>query len=404
MASPLLLAIAIFLLVEPAVGPAPVLGSPFNGAASIATTSPFPGVNGTCLSSATAAAVRVPSSTRVALVQPVFTSTPYSQYKYGSFYAFFSKYLHTPGNITSDLGLLNTSLTSAMKYYQGWGQSYSLFQFISSRAAADCGLVVGRNVRVVTDVNVSDGALFGFGGVRAYDVVIVGFSEYVTAQEYSQLERFVASGGRLAVISSDDFEVKVAYSQRTGSEAFVLGHGYAFNGKTAWHSVDNAWEAQDTNWFGSSKCCFYSIQYHGAQVNGSTQLGSRLRTAFGDTLFAGYSSHEENAVRNLTDTKVVATFGIQGSSVVAAYIHGYGLGTVVCLCVFGTDIIGSDPSAQYFLVLAAALEDPGGVLNRQPSPQPPGLPEAVLAAMTLSAAGGIVALYVVRRRLRSRDL
>ena len=53
----------------------------------------------------------VPTNLSVAVVKPVLTSTPYSQYPYGSFYAFFKKYDGSVGKINSNLGWLRTSVT-----------------------------------------------------------------------------------------------------------------------------------------------------------------------------------------------------------------------------------------------------------------------------------------------------
>src|ERR1039457_1024408 len=43
---------------------------------------------------------RTISSLRIAVVQPILTSTPYSQYDSGSFYAFYAKELGVTANVT----------------------------------------------------------------------------------------------------------------------------------------------------------------------------------------------------------------------------------------------------------------------------------------------------------------
>src|SRR5712664_4438508 len=101
---------------------------------------------------------------RVAVVKPVFTATAYS-----SFYAFYTKYLNTPKDqiITSDLQLLNTTLVDSWGWSDGWRQ------FLSSNAARVSGLVLEKNLTVLTDVSVDSGKLVYENGTRRFDVVIL---------------------------------------------------------------------------------------------------------------------------------------------------------------------------------------------------------------------------------------
>ncbi len=84
-------------------------------------------------------------SARVAVVEPVFTTTAYS--------SFYSKYAHTPMGvlIKKDLGLLNTTLR------EGWGFSSSLYSFVTSSLAKRAGLSVGNNTWIISDVDVNNG-------------------------------------------------------------------------------------------------------------------------------------------------------------------------------------------------------------------------------------------------------
>src|SRR5437899_7598067 len=113
---------------------------------------------------------------KIAAVEPVFTTTAYS-----SFYSFYSKYAtrNLNGTIKTDLNLLNASIV------QGWGWSDALRRFLTSTTAGDqYDIVFGRNLSFITEVNVTQGALFRADGTRNYDVLILGFTEYVTVQEY----------------------------------------------------------------------------------------------------------------------------------------------------------------------------------------------------------------------------
>ena len=125
------------------------------------------------------------SRLRIALIQPVLTSTPYSQYDTGSFYAFYAieaRYNLVATNVTTNLDLLSTNVSSGYGYNQGWGLSYGEYQFFTSQAAVNCGLQVGKNVQVLTDMDVADGALFSpQNNASRFDVVVLPFSEYVEA-------------------------------------------------------------------------------------------------------------------------------------------------------------------------------------------------------------------------------
>jgi hypothetical protein len=132
---------------------------------------------------------------KIGIVDPTFTATPYSLYPSASFYGFYHKYAGVKGPVTSDLGMLNTSLTYGWGNSGGWGFTWSLYTFLASAAAQKCGLLLGKNLNVITDIDIHNGVLFSSNGSRNFDTLIVGFSEYVTAQEQVAYEAFVASGG-----------------------------------------------------------------------------------------------------------------------------------------------------------------------------------------------------------------
>lgn len=385
-------ALFILLLLLPPDGYAAANPLP-PGGSSIQTTSSAAGR--TCLDNASAPLVT--PNLRVALVEPVFTATPYSSYegyRPGSFYTFYQKYANTKGNITTDLGLLRTPVSAGEAYQGGWGQSIHLYRFMSSPAAQACGLTVGRNVAVLSDINVSEGALFGSGGSVKFDVAVIGFAEYVTLQEYAQLQRFVANGGRLVLMGGDDLAVQVNYDPSTGNETYVAGHGFEFDGETAWKSPVMPFEQNNTDWLGSNYCCFHRFSYVGAAVNPGNPVGASLAAQFGATVFTEYSSHEEASLTNGSMTTVIATFADSNGTVVAAYTHRYGRGSVVCMCIFADDIIESSPSAQYFLVLAISTGDLWTVGA--------GTPAAYYLVSVAAAGAGILAFaaYAYRRRQR----
>ncbi len=304
-------------------------------------------------------------SLRIAVVEPILTSTPYSYYEgvspTGSFYAFYDDEQGVNTTVTANLDLLSTNLSSGYGYNGGWGLSYGLYEFLTSQAAVNCGLVIGKNVNVLTDMDVSEGALFYSQNQTArYDVVILPFSEYVTAQEYLAYEDFVARGGTL-LMDGHSLEYPVTYTATTNMETLVYGHGWAFNGTYASPIACSSnnyaacpWSASNNDWVGSNTCeasCFHNYIFNGSVVNPKDILGRALSNEFGGTVFKSYVSHEENTLTNKTGTSVVSIFANDSRNLITAYTHQFKKGSVVCMCVFGDDIIRSDQSAQYFMLL-----------------------------------------------------
>ena len=143
---------------------------------------------------------------RVAVVKPVFTATAYE-----SFYRFYAKYYAMPRGqfVTSDVGLLDHSVVDS------WGWSEGLHRFTTSKDAIAHGLVVGRTLTILTDVSVTMGGLFDGYGSRKFDVVILGFTEYVTSEQYYAYKHFVATGGRLILLDATNFLAEVKYHSET---------------------------------------------------------------------------------------------------------------------------------------------------------------------------------------------
>jgi hypothetical protein len=243
---------------------------------------------------------------RVAIIQPVFTSTAYHEYYehatpdsssqgWGSFYTFYAFNYHQTGNITQDLWMLNLPVSSGLSYFGGWGQDTGLPGLVNRSG------LPSRDVSVLTDMEVDGGALFGPRGSTSYSAVVLGHEEYVTAREYSAFQEFVKRGGRLIEMSGNAFYGEVNYSASSGMETFWRGHGFEYDGVTAWVSEVQPFKTSDTNWFGS--------YYYGRP--GGTEM---------------------NALTNMTDTVIMkswnSTVGID------SYAHGYGQGYSFCLCVY----------------------------------------------------------------------
>jgi hypothetical protein len=211
---------------------------------------------------------------------------------------------------------------------------------------------LGGNVTILTDVNVTQGSLLERDGSDRFDVVVLGFTEYVTAQEYYKYQKFVAEGGRLVLMDATNFFVEVRYYPQTNHLALVRGHGWAFDGKKAWRDVVDRWSGENTNWVGSTFCCF-GMRYDGAEITGNHPISLLLKERFGARVFTSYHGHEENEVTNMTGTLILARW-VQSTPnpaiQVAAYLHHYHDGTVVHIGVMSSDVVATDPSVQLFLV------------------------------------------------------
>src|SRR2546428_8818903 len=305
---------------------------------------------------------------KIAAVEPVFTTTAYS-----SFYSFYSKYAtrNLNGTIKTDLNLLNASIV------QGWGWSDALRRFLTSTTAGDqYDIVFGKNLSFITEVNVTQGALFRADGTRNYDVLMLGFTEYVTVQEYYAYKSFVTTGGGLVLMDATYLLAQVEYYARTQHLGLIRGHGWGFNGTMAWRDIFDRWQNENTNWIGGT---FGVGSSSGAGYSGATPLtdnpvGRALKEKYGSRVFTVYQGHEENVLTNLTRTSIIANW-VQTRKPdfhpnVATYLHYYKGGIVADLGVMGSDVIMSDDSVQFFLAqtLLFAAEFDSGVTNHPSLP------------------------------------
>ena len=109
----------------------------------------------------------------------------------------------------------------------------------------------------MTDVDVDNGAVFMHNKTRnKYDIIILGHQEYVTQREYNNLKRFVSNGGTMILMDSNFFYAQVKYNKKNQAITLVKGHGWAFNGKSAWRDVGERWKKETSEWVGSNYLCF----------------------------------------------------------------------------------------------------------------------------------------------------
>jgi len=277
---------------------------------------------------------------RIALVEPTFTAAAYNN----SFYVFYQKYSHTPANtnITTDLGLLSHEV---IKYptITATTKTHSAFAMLS--LLRNLKLISPESdITVLTDADIDNGSIFeangGHGGVdtnrNAYDVIILGHQEYVTQQEYDYLKNFVSNGGTMILLDGNVFYAQVKFDRSTDSITLVKGHGWAFNGKSAWRSVSERWAKETSQWVGSNYLC-YSC----------------------DITFANdpweYQHHEEQYITN-PDDKILMNYNASLihyaipslRPIIATYELSYHKGKVISFGIYSDDIIANEKFNQYF--------------------------------------------------------
>ncbi len=283
---------------------------------------------------------------RIAVVKPIFSATAYSN----AFYTFYSKYSAVPVGeyVTTDLNLLNRTVVDE------WGWSERLGAWFESDTARALHLVLGNTVTVINEIDVDQGGLF-HDGERVYDVVILGFTEYVTEREYLYYKQFVASGGTLIIMDACTFLAEVTYSN--GYLSLTKGHRWEFNGTHAWKSVRHRWYEDNMNWVGSNLWKYWAgNHYNGITVNTTNVLSDFIRSTLGENIYSSYRGHEENLLQNQTETDVIGYWNFVNASEipeypVAAYMHKYRDGVVIHTGIMASDVISSD---EFFSVFLAA--------------------------------------------------
>ena len=186
----------------------------------------------------------------IAFVVPVFTTAAYNN----AFYFFYEKYTRSPPgiNITTDLDLLSTVLIAPKNQKTASIDASSLaLPFLEKHTRL---LLPRVNVNILTDIDVDRGLIFR-NTSNIHDVLILAHQEYVTQKEYSNFKQFVKNGGTLILVDSNVFFAEVGYDKRTKVVTLVKGHGWEYNGKTAWKSVEDRWKKETSNWTGSNYIC-----------------------------------------------------------------------------------------------------------------------------------------------------
>jgi len=266
----------------------------------------------------------------IAIVKPIFTAAAYSN----SFYKFYFLFMHTPSgkNVTTHLNLLSSKIP---KQLAPLSSSAFTMVFLSLTDA---------------DVDGSSGSsvIFVKNGLdNKYNVLILGHQEYVTQKEYNNLKRFVTNGGTLIALDGGLFYAEVKYDKRTQTVTLVKGHGWTFNGKSAWKSVNERWKKDASDWLGSNYLCYLcKIMF----------LNNPFR----------YNHHEEQYLTNKKDLTLMnydADFMPEryhppiAKPEIATYQLNYQKGKVIVLGLYSDDIMSNAKFDKFFdrLLLQDAL-------------------------------------------------
>ena len=272
---------------------------------------------------------------KIALVMPTFTAAAYDK----SFYLFYNKYINvtTGVNVTTDLNLLSSKVTKEpSSSASGFAMLYLLgnLKWISPES----------HIGFLGDQDIDRGSIFRSNGSNIYDVIILGHQEYVSQKEYENFKQFVSNGGTMIILDGNVFYAEVKYHSNKDTITLVKGHSWAFNGKSAWRSVNERWKNETAQWVGSN------------YISG---IAKSSNNPF------DYLPHEEQYITNPKDIILLnyhaTNTGLHsnkiGSAVVATYELNYQKGRVIALGLYSDDIIINGTFDRYFdnLILQYAM-------------------------------------------------
>jgi N,N-dimethylformamidase beta subunit-like protein len=267
---------------------------------------------------------------RIAYVAPTFTIAAYNN----RFYIFYKLEENVPHdtNVTKHLNLLTSRVIK-----------------LPPQQIKHVFLGVTSNLQVITDEDVDNSSIFihksnnnassqssSSSSINKFDVLILGHQEYVTQKEYDNLKHFVENGGTLILLDGNVFYAQVSYDRDHHTITLVKGHGWAFNGITAWKSVSERWANETSKWVGGNF------------------LPCVCPVTFANDPFE-YKHHEEQYITNRNDTilinydaKLVAKQHVSYKPVIATYELHYKKGQVIVLGLYSDDILDNLKFDKYF--------------------------------------------------------
>ena len=265
---------------------------------------------------------------KIALVKPTFTDAAYHT---NAFYYFYRMYKNVPDNtnVTTNLNMLTSNLSS--KQEGAVSNVYAMLDLIKNLK----WITNNSNITILSDQDVNSKSIFDKNGSNLYDIIILGHQEYVTQDEYDSLKEFVFNGGTMILLDGNALYAQVKYDRNTNQITLVKGHGWAFNGKSAWKSVDERWGNETSKWVGSTYLC------------------AICHISYLDNPF-GYIHHEEDYITNPSDI-ILLNYPVSNSNsnipkkiVVATYELNYNKGKVIALGLYSDDIINNGVFDRFF--------------------------------------------------------
>jgi len=285
-------------------------------------------------------------TTNIALVEPSFTNAAYDN----SYYIFYRLNANTSDNqnITKYLNLLTNKVNKS--------PIIAGSILLSVRKNIEW-LMPNYNIGLLTDVDVHNGSIFTEDNKlhNKFDVLILGHQEYVTQEEYYNLKRFVANGGILILPYSNTFYSEVSYDKNNESIRLVKGHGWAFNGKSAWNSIKERWENETSQWIGSNYLCYscnitfannpFEYKHHEEQFITNPEVKILLdynATISEHNNLQEVKSNNSDIENNKDPTKISKNVRI------AAYEHDYKKGKVIALGIYPDGALMNDDRFNRF--------------------------------------------------------
>jgi hypothetical protein len=265
---------------------------------------------------------------KIGLVKPIFTDAAYNN----RFYVFYVKHSFLPPgvNVTQDLYLLNSKVSELLN------EGMHNVSASSHPSKIINGLSNPTPAKLINDIDVDKGKIFDNRyRLNLYDILILGHQEYVTQKEYDNLKQFVSNGGTLILLDSNIFYAEVKYFDNNNTISLVKGHGWAYNGKTAWKSIGERWKDENEQWIGSNYLCYRCVK------------------EFKNNPF-NYSPHEEQYITNSKDIILlnynpILLPNIAKSNVaIATYELNYGKGKVISFGIYSDDIIHNANFIRFF--------------------------------------------------------
>jgi hypothetical protein len=268
----------------------------------------------------------------IAVVVPIFTGAAYND----AFYFFYKHYanVRVGQNVTQHLYLLSSKLTNPKPPRSAAieASAYAM-RYLAKHLAL---LMPKNNVSVLTDIDVDGGSIFkdSKNTTNKYDILILGHQEYVTQQEYTNLKTFVANGGTMILLDGNVFYAQVGYDRSSQTITLLKGHGWAFNGKSAWKSAGERWADETSQWVGSNYLCSSCKIVFAVNPFGYNHREEQFITNANDTILLNY-----NASHSSLNPKISKNATSAHANMIATYELNYRKGKVIVLGMYSDDII-----------------------------------------------------------------